>query len=77
MVALRQMRMKRAADMLAARTFSVEQVARAVGYKSCSSFLRAFRQVHGYVPTGSEGEGSSAHGQRGESDVAEDEGPDT
>ena len=41
---------KRAADMLAARTFSVEQVARSVGYRSCSSFLRAFRQVHGYVP---------------------------
>jgi AraC family transcriptional activator of mtrCDE len=33
-----QMRMKRAADMLAARTFSVEQIARAVGYKSYSSF---------------------------------------
>jgi hypothetical protein len=31
MVALRQMRMKRAADMLAVRTFSVEQIARAVG----------------------------------------------
>jgi AraC-like DNA-binding protein len=77
MVALRQMRMKRAADMLAARTFSVEQVARAVGYKSCSSFLRAFRQVHGYVPTETGGEGSSAHSQRGESDVAEDEGRDT
>ncbi|MGB9272998.1 MAG: helix-turn-helix domain-containing protein, partial [Pseudolabrys sp.] len=45
MVALRQMRMKRAADMLAARTSSVEQIARAVGYRSCSSFLRAFRQV--------------------------------
>ena len=36
--------------MLAAKTFSVEQIARAVGYRSCSSFLRAFRQVHGYVP---------------------------
>ena len=59
MVALRQMRMKRAADMLAA-TFSVEQIARAVGYRSCSSFLRAFRQVHGYVPAESEGEGRSS-----------------
>jgi AraC family transcriptional activator of mtrCDE len=55
MVALRQMRMKRAADMLAARTFSVEQIARAVGYRSYSSFLRAFRQVHGYLPAESEG----------------------
>jgi AraC-like DNA-binding protein len=60
MVALRQMRMKRAADMLAARTFSVEQIARAVGYRSCSSFIRAFRQVHGYVPAESKGEGRSA-----------------
>jgi AraC family transcriptional regulator, activator of mtrCDE len=59
MVALRQMRMRRAADMLAARTFSVEQIARAVGYKSCSSFLRAFRQVHGYVPAESEGDGQN------------------
>jgi AraC-like DNA-binding protein len=60
MVALRQMRMKRAADMLAARTFSVEQIARAVGYKSRSSFLRAFRQVHGYVPAESEGNGQDS-----------------
>jgi AraC-like DNA-binding protein len=60
MVALRQMRMKRAADMLAARTFSVEQIARAVGYRSCSSFLRAFRQVHGYVPAKSDGDGQNS-----------------
>jgi AraC family transcriptional activator of mtrCDE len=56
MVALRKMRMKRAADMLAAKTFSVEQIARAVGYRSYSSFLRAFRQVYGYVPAASEGD---------------------
>jgi transcriptional regulator GlxA family with amidase domain len=36
------MRMKRAADMLAVRTFSVEQIARAVGYRSRSSFLVPF-----------------------------------
>jgi len=56
MVALRKIRMKRAADMLAAKSFSVEQIARAVGYRSYSSFLRAFRQVHGYVPEKSEGD---------------------
>jgi transcriptional regulator GlxA family with amidase domain len=56
MVALRKIRMKRAADMLAARTSSVEQIARAVGYRSYSSFLRAFRQVHGYVPAESQGD---------------------
>jgi transcriptional regulator GlxA family with amidase domain len=60
MVALRQMRMKRAADMLAARAFPVEQIARAVGYKSRSSFLRAFRQVHGYVPAESERNGQNS-----------------
>jgi AraC family transcriptional regulator, activator of mtrCDE len=60
MVALRQMRMKRAADMLAAKTFSVEQIAREVGYKSRSSFLRAFRQVHGYVPAESGGNGQNS-----------------
>ena len=59
MVAPRQMRMKRAADMLAARTFSVEQIAQAVGYKSRSSFLRAFRQVLGYIPAESEGNGQN------------------
>jgi len=59
MVALRQMRIKRAADKLAARTFSVEQIARAVGYRSCSSFVLAFRQVHGYAPAESEGDGQN------------------
>jgi AraC-like DNA-binding protein len=39
------------------REHLVEQIARAVGYRSCSSFLRAFRQVHGYVPAKSEGDG--------------------
>jgi AraC family transcriptional activator of mtrCDE len=60
MVALRQLRMKRAADMLAARTFSVDQIARAVGYRSCSSFLRAFRQVNGCVPAESRGDGQNS-----------------
>ena len=77
MVALRQMRMKRAADMLAARTFSVEQIARAVGYRSRSSFLRAFRQVHGYVPAKLRVTGAPRRrfhpGLRGESGAAEDE----
>ena len=66
MVALRQMRMKRAADMLAAKTFSVEQIAQAVGYRSCSSFLRAFRQLHGYVPAESEGDLQNADCRYGE-----------
>jgi hypothetical protein len=47
------------------------------GALKARSFLRAFRQVHGYVPAESEGEGRSAHGQRGGSGAAEDEGRDT
>lgn len=59
MVALRQMRMRRAADMLATKTFSIDQIARAVGYKSRSSFLRAFRQAHGYALEESDSNGQS------------------
>jgi AraC family transcriptional activator of mtrCDE len=47
MVVLRQLRMRHAANLLAANTFSVEQVARAAGYNSRSSFTRAFRQAYG------------------------------
>jgi AraC family transcriptional activator of mtrCDE len=51
--ALRQLRMKQAAHMLAVGTRSVEQIADAVGYSSRSSFIRAFRHVYGYIPTDS------------------------
>jgi AraC-like DNA-binding protein len=37
-----------------------QQIARAVGYKSPRSFLRAFRQVYGYVPAESEGNGQNS-----------------
>jgi AraC-like DNA-binding protein len=50
MTALRQLRMKRAATLLAMGTLSVEQVARDVGYASRSSFIRAFREYHGHSP---------------------------
>jgi AraC family transcriptional activator of mtrCDE len=51
--ALRQLRMKQAAHMLAVGTRSVEQIADAVGYSNRSSFIRAFRHVYGYIPTDS------------------------
>jgi AraC family transcriptional activator of mtrCDE len=49
--ALRRLRMRHAASMLAANTLSIEQIAHAVGYTSRSSFLRAFRQIHGHDPS--------------------------
>jgi AraC-like DNA-binding protein len=51
MAALRRLRMRHAASMLAANTLSIEQIAHAVGYTSRSSFLRAFRQIHGHDPS--------------------------
>jgi AraC family transcriptional activator of mtrCDE len=50
MAALRQLRMRHAAHLLAATTLSIERVAHAVGYTSRSSFFRAFRQVYGHDP---------------------------
>jgi AraC family transcriptional activator of mtrCDE len=50
MAALRQLRMRHAAHLLAATTLSIEQIAHAVGYTSRSSFFRAFRQVYGHDP---------------------------
>ena len=51
MALLRQLRMRHAADMLAANVLSIEQIAHAVGYTSRSSFVRAFRQIHGHDPS--------------------------
>jgi AraC family transcriptional activator of mtrCDE len=51
MVVLRQLRMRRAANMLAANILSIEQIAHAVGYTSRSSFFRAFRQIYGHDPS--------------------------
>jgi AraC family transcriptional activator of mtrCDE len=43
---LRELRMKRAAELLASEAMTADQVARAVGYGSRSSFTRAFRIVY-------------------------------
>ena len=46
-VVLRELRMRRAAELLALKAMTIDQVARAVGYGSRSSFTRAFRIVYG------------------------------
>jgi len=46
-VVLRELRMTRAAELLASEAMTIDQVARAVGYGSRSSFARAFRIVYG------------------------------
>lgn len=51
MTVLRNVRLARAAAMLASRDISVEQVGRSVGYASRSSFTRAFRVAYGPDPT--------------------------
>jgi AraC family transcriptional activator of mtrCDE len=51
MAALRQLRMRCAANLLAARIHSVEQIANTVGYSSRSSFFRAFREAYGKDPS--------------------------
>jgi AraC family transcriptional activator of mtrCDE len=48
--ALRRLRMRQAAKLLADGSLSVKQVVHAVGYNSRSSFIRAFRQVYGRDP---------------------------
>ena len=50
MLVLRELRMRHAAKLLATRALTIDQVARAVGYNSRSSFSRAFRQAHGSEP---------------------------
>ena len=51
MVVLRELRMRRAATLLTADRLSIEQISRAVGYASRSSFFRAFQKVYGIEPS--------------------------
>jgi AraC family transcriptional regulator, activator of mtrCDE len=50
MVALRQLRMRQASNLLTANVLSIEQIAHAVGYASRSSFSRVFRRAFGSDP---------------------------
>lgn len=47
---LRDLRMRQAAKQIKARTLSLKEIAAESGYKSLSSFLRAYRKVHGKDP---------------------------
>jgi transcriptional regulator GlxA family with amidase domain len=51
MAVLRQLRLRRAAQLLSVDGVSVEQAANAAGYQSRSSFIRAFRNEHGCDPS--------------------------
>ena len=50
MVALRQLRMRQASNLLTANVLSIEQIAHASGYASRSSFSRVFRRAFGSDP---------------------------
>jgi AraC-like DNA-binding protein len=52
MTVLRDLRMRQAADQLASRALTLDQIAGRAGYDSRSSFVRAFRKVYGSDPTG-------------------------
>ena len=47
---LRQIRMERAAELVAGRSLPVAGVARQVGYRNVSHFVRDFRAFHGKTP---------------------------
>jgi AraC-like DNA-binding protein len=51
MAVLRQLRMRHSAALLSTPILSIDQIARAVGYDSRSSFSRAFRRTYGMDPS--------------------------
>ena len=48
---LTRVRMERAAEMLAARTLTVREVAHRVGYRQPAQFAKAFRRYRGVAPS--------------------------
>jgi AraC-like DNA-binding protein len=48
---LTRVRMQRAAELLAARAFTVREVAYRVGYRQPAQFAKAFRRHHGMSPS--------------------------
>jgi len=51
MTVLRELRLTRAADLLRLKNCPVDRAARAAGYSSRSSFVRAFKSVYGCEPS--------------------------
>jgi AraC family transcriptional regulator of adaptative response / methylphosphotriester-DNA alkyltransferase methyltransferase len=62
---LTRTRMERAADMLAARTLTVREVAHRVGYRQPAQFAKAFRRYRGVAPSDFKAT-AGASGARGE-----------
>ena len=48
---LTEVRMRKAAEMLATRTFTVREVAHRVGYRQPAQFAKAFRRYKGVAPS--------------------------
>ena len=57
---LQRVRMSRAADLLRQGSFSVQEVAAAVGYRQAAQFAKAFRRSHGAPPSSFRGAGVPA-----------------
>jgi AraC family transcriptional regulator of adaptative response / methylphosphotriester-DNA alkyltransferase methyltransferase len=57
---LTRVRMERAAELLATRTFTVREVAHRVGYRQPAQFAKAFRRHHGVAPSDYRASGGSA-----------------
>jgi AraC family transcriptional activator of mtrCDE len=51
MTVLRKLRMRQAASMLTTGELSVDEIARSVGYASRTSFVRAFHDTYGVLPS--------------------------
>ncbi|KAA0180279.1 AraC family transcriptional regulator [Cupriavidus gilardii] len=51
MAVLRKLRVRQAASLLTAGQSSIDHIARSVGYASRSSFLKAFRDAYGVLPS--------------------------
>src|SRR5687767_582620 len=60
---LTQVRMARAADLLATRMFTVREVAHRVGYRQPAQFAKAFRRHRGVSPSDFRAGGGSLGGQ--------------
>jgi AraC family transcriptional regulator, regulatory protein of adaptative response / methylphosphotriester-DNA alkyltransferase methyltransferase len=59
---LTQVRMERAAELLATRMFTVREVAHRVGYRQPAQFAKAFRRHRGVAPSDYRAAGGSVGG---------------
>jgi AraC-like DNA-binding protein len=59
---LTEVRMRKAAEMLASRTLTVREVAHRVGYRQPAQFAKAFRRYQGVAPSDFRANGHVANG---------------